>query len=124
MGVGFMALGIHLLQKGRILMRLGKKASATVVKNVHDQKHGTYTPVVRFVTDQQEVVIRELSIGYNPPLSEGSEVEVLYDPNDLTLVEINSAFQLEVVPVILLVLGVCGLILAALELLEITNMIP
>ncbi|MBI3218671.1 MAG: DUF3592 domain-containing protein [Bacteroidetes bacterium] len=120
-------VGVLLWQKGNHLLATGKKAKAIIFKNNYNagvgRGGGTYYPVVRFLTDKQEWITQELSVGYNPAIEEGTELEVIYDPHDPTTVEINSSFQLEVLPRLLFVLGVCGLVFGFLELLEITQFI-
>jgi hypothetical protein len=71
------------------------------------------------LTDQQKWVTQELSIGYTPAKPEGTKLQVIYDPDDPTCVEINSPFFLKTLPRILIVLGACGVILIALIYLDI-----
>lgn len=108
-------------------MTTGKKAKAIVFKNNYHPgtggNAGTYYPVVRFLTDRQEWITHELNIGYTPAREEGTELEILYDPEDPTQVEMNSTFQLKILHGILVILGVCGLIVAVLELLGITQLV-
>lgn len=119
--------GILLWQKGAQLLASGKKAKAIIFKNNYSRSNGghsgVYYPVVRFLTDQQEWITQELSIGYYPAKKEGTELEVIYDPEDPTQVEINSAFQLEVLPRILVIIGFCGLLFGILELMGFTQLI-
>jgi hypothetical protein len=108
------------------LITNGKKAEAIIFKNnFHPSKSGggTYSPVVRFLTDKQEWITQELSVGYSPAIEEGTKIEVVYDPNDPTTVEINSTLQLEVLPRLLVVIGVIGLIFGTIEYLEIIDLI-
>lgn len=123
--IGAIAVGNHLWQKGSHLLTTGKKAKAVVFKNNYSSGSdgGTYYPVVRFLTDKQEWITQELSIGYSPAKKEGTKLEVIYDPDDPTNVEINSSFQLEILPRLLVVVGLCGLIFGVLELLDIIQLI-
>lgn len=124
--IGAIAIGIHLWQKGNHLLTNGKKAKAVIFKNNYSSNAGDggmYYPVVRFLTDKQEWITQELSIGYSPAKKEGTKLEVIYDPDDPTDVEINSTFQLEILPRILVIIGVCGLVFGVLELLDITQLI-
>ena len=123
--IGAIAIGIHLWQKGNHLLTIGKKAKAVIFKNNYDSSGsgGVYYPVVRFLTDKQEWITQQLSIGYSPAKKEGTKLEVIYDPDDPTDVEINSAFQLEILPRILVIIGVCGLVFGILELLDIIQII-
>ncbi|MCU0402439.1 MAG: DUF3592 domain-containing protein [Algoriphagus sp.] len=125
--LGAMGVGIHLWQKGSYLLKNGKKASAVIFKNNYSKgspgNSGTYYPVVRFLTDKQVWITQELSIGYNPPKKEGTKVEVIYDPEEPTDVEINSRFQLEILPRLLVCIGVMLLVFGFLELFDVTQFI-
>lgn len=88
-------------EKGVIYYPNGKKAKAVIFKN-NVKRSGPdgdlYYPVVRFTTDEQEWITQELSIGYSPAKPEGMKLEVIYDPENPTIVEINSPFQLGIFP--------------------------
>src|SRR5690554_3506193 len=99
----FIIISVKLRLKGNHLLLNGKKATAIIFKNkLSGTGSGMYYPVVRFLTDKQEWITQELNIGYSPPLPEGKQLEVVYDPDDPTTVEINSSFQLEILPKIFL----------------------
>lgn len=104
-GGALIVLGAYLWDRGRHLIANGKKAKAVVFKNVKKQSY-IYYPVVRFLTDEQEWITQELHIGYNPPLDEGTKVTVLYDPDEPTHVEIAKPFQLEILPRLIVAIGV------------------
>ncbi len=119
--------GVYLWQKGNHLLANGKKAEAIIFKNNFQSSSsggGTYHPVVRFLTDKQEWITQELSIGYSPAIPEGTKLKVIYDPDDPTNVEIHSSLQLEILPRLLVAIGVVGFIFGSLEYLDITNIIP
>jgi hypothetical protein len=123
-GSGFILIGAFLWQKGKRLLSRGKKAQAVIVQNnFHRSREGsgTYHPVVRFLTDTEEVIIQELDFGVNPPMAEGTPLEVLYDPEEPTTVAINSSFPLELLPRLLVAFGVIGVVLASLEILEVIS---
>lgn len=111
-------LGIFLWLKGKRLLKTGKKAKALILKN--NYKPGTDIgfdacyPVVRFLTDHQEGITQELSVGYSPAKAVGTELEIIYDSKNPNNVEINSAFVLETLPRILVIVGVCGLLFGVL----------
>lgn len=111
---GFLILGGILYNKGRHLMKRGRRAQAIIFKNTlrFDNNLDCYYPVVRFLTERNEWITHELSIGYSTPKPEGSKVEVIYDPLDPTVVEINSPLQLEVLPKIFLYIGTLFLLIA------------
>jgi hypothetical protein len=119
-------VGAYLWQKGSNLIATGKKSEAIIYKNnFYPDKDGgsVYRPVVRFLTDKQEWITRELSIGFSPPKEEGTRLEVIYDPEDPTIVEVNSRFQLEILPRLFVALGIGGFIFGALEFLGVTQFI-
>jgi hypothetical protein len=107
-------------------MMNGKKADAIIFKNHFEPSSsgGTYFPVVRFLTDKQEWITQQLSIGYSPAMEEGIKLQVIYDPENPTNVEINSTIQLKILPWLFVVLGIGGLVFGTLEYLEIIDLIP
>ena len=121
----FLAVGIKLWQKGNLLLAKGKKAKAIIFKNNFrsGSDGGVYYPVVRFLTDKQEWIAQELNVGYSPAKPEGTKVEVIYDSDEPTTVEINSVFQLEVLPRLFVVLGLAGFAFGVLEYIEIIDFI-
>jgi len=122
-----LTIGLLRLEKSSRLKKKGKKAKAIIFANnykiLRPDTRGKYYPVVRFVTEDNEWITQELDFGQNPPMPEGKEVEVLYDPLEPQEVIINSAIQVVYVPWLFITLGICGFILSALELLDITNII-
>lgn len=118
-------LGFRLLQKGSYLLKNGKKAKAIIFKNNKKSIRTTiiYYPVVRFLTDKQVWITQELSTGSNPAKREGTSVEVIYDPDEPSTVEINSKLRLKVLPVLLLTLGLTGMLIVVLELFDVTQLI-
>ncbi len=104
-------IGVKLRHKGSHLLHNGKRAKAIVFRNNQQllgPSSGMHYPVVRFLTDKEEWITQELNVGYSPPLPEGKQLEVIYDPDDPTTVEINSSFQLEILPTIFLCIGIIG----------------
>ena len=122
-----LVLGVIFWQKGNHLLKNGKKAEAIVFSNnfqASDDGGGVYYPVVRFLTDKQEWITQELNFGTNPKKREGTKLQVVYDPENPTDVQINSTFMLEILPRILTALGVMGLVFVTLEILDIINTLP
>lgn len=113
-------------QRGNHLLSNGKTADAIVFRNnFHPARSGgTYHPVVRFLTDDNEWITQELSIGYSPAIKEGTKLQVIYDPKHPGNVEINSSIQLEILPRVFVVLGIGGLLFAIPEYLRIIDLIP
>lgn len=123
---GFLILGVYFWQKGNHLLKNGKKAEAVVFSNKFEASHngGVYYPVVRFLTDKQEWITQELSVGTTPKKREGTKLQVIYDPENPTDVQINSTFVLEILPRIFTALGVMGAVFVALEILDVINILP
>jgi len=119
-------MGVYFWQKGSHLLKHGKKAQAVVFSNNFEASDngGVYYPVVRFLTDKQEWITQELNFGTNPKKPEGTKLQVIYDPENPTEVQIDSTFMLEILPRIFAALGVMGLVFVTLEVLEIINTIP
>ena len=120
----FIIIGAKLWQRGNHLLANGKKTEAIIFKNNYKRSGsggGMYYPVVRFTTDTNEWITEELNIGYSSAKPEGTKIEVIYDPEDPTTVEINGSFQLEVLPRIFVAIGLIGLILGLIDYLEFYN---
>ena len=118
----FLFVGWKLWQKGSDLLIHGKKSKAVVFKNNYKaigSEPGMYYPVVRFLTDDKEWITQELDIGQSPAKPEGTKLEVIYDPDDPTIVEINSSFRLEILPRLLVAIGCTGVVLGLLSYLDI-----
>ncbi|MEQ8240922.1 DUF3592 domain-containing protein [Marinoscillum sp.] len=117
-----MLLGVKFWQTGDVLINTGKTAKGIVFKNNYKGKganQGLYFPVVRFLTDKNEWITQELSIGQNPPMEEGKKITVIYAPEDPKVVDIQSAFRQEVLPRILVAVGLSEIIIGLLMYLEI-----
>lgn len=123
---GSIAIGVYLWRRGDQLLLHGKKAKAIVFKNNFKGATKTmsmYFPVVRFLTEDKQWITQELSIGYNPPLEEGTELEVIYDPDDPTVVEISSGTHLVIIPRAFVAVGLFGIIFLLLEIFEVVDII-
>ncbi|MEO8474687.1 MAG: DUF3592 domain-containing protein [Chryseolinea sp.] len=121
---GFIVMGAIILRDGGFIFPYGKKADAVIFKNnfsTSGSDGGTYYPVVKFLTDKQEWITQEMRDGFNPPIPEGTKVEVLYDPENPTDVAINSSIRLRILPTIFIVLGAIGLALSILEYMGVLN---
>ncbi|MGL1888931.1 MAG: DUF3592 domain-containing protein [Reichenbachiella sp.] len=121
--IAVIAFGIGAIQwqKGALLLSKGKKAEAVVFKNNYKRsgsESGVYYPVVRFQTEDQKWITQELDYGQSPAKPEGTKLEVLYDPDNPATVEVNSTFRLEILPRILVAIGIIGFTTAVLVYLE------
>lgn len=117
-------MGIVLWQKGNHLLLNGKKAQAIIYKNVQEggRSGEVHYPVVRFLTDKKEWITQKLNIGVSPAWPEGTKLEVIYDPDDPTVVEIHSQGYLEILPRMFVAVGVIGLTIGILEYAEVINL--
>lgn len=88
--------------------------SLKIITKVPAPEDGVYYPVVRFKTENQQWITQQLSIGYQPAKREGTKLEVIYDPEDPSNVEINSTFQLVILPRLFVSLGLAGTIFGVL----------
>ena len=122
----FIGIGIVSWQKGNHLSSIGKKVNAIIIKNNYkqtDTNNGCYYPVVRFATLKKKIIIQELNIGYQPAKPIGKKVEILYDPENPHNVEINSIFQLVIIPRLFTALGITGFVFGLLEYLELSHLL-
>ena len=122
----FLMIGITQWKKGNHLLGHGKKVNAIIFKNNEDNS-GTdgpmYFPVVRFQTDKQEWITKELSVGYSTPEKVGTKIKIIYDPEDPTSFETNSSFHLEILPRLLVAIGLSGLIFMALDIFDLIDVL-
>jgi hypothetical protein len=131
--------GLILWIEGRRFLARSKLSEATVVKNIfcpneitliqndlgiEDDESGTYYPVIHFMTDKNELITKQLSIGFNPPMSVGKKLSVIYNPNNPSDIVIYPRFLLEVIPRLLVSIGVLALIIVILDVFEIISLIP
>jgi hypothetical protein len=110
--------------KGGYLLENGKRARATIVDSVYESSSdgpGVHYPVVRFLTNKQEWITQKTNVGYSLARKVGARVEVIYDPDEPTNVEINSVFILAILPRLLVCAGVVGFVLSILFYLNIVD---
>ena len=127
-------IGVILWRAGRKALARGKLSEATIVKNVFspneltliqnkldidDDESGTYYPVIQFMTDKDELITKQLTVGFNPPRSVGKKLSVIYNPNNPSDIVTYPRVQLEVIPKLLVSIGVIGLTIVMLEVFEI-----
>ncbi|WOK04298.1 DUF3592 domain-containing protein [Imperialibacter roseus] len=112
-------------QKSYHLLNNGKKVESTIVGNHFEpsRQGGVYYPVVQFLTDKQESVTQQLTIGFKPKRAEGGKVDIIYDPDDPSNIEIDSTIMIEILPRLLVAIGLCSLIFGLLEILDITQIL-
>jgi hypothetical protein len=118
----FLAVGIGLWRKGNQLVGNGKRAKGIIFKNNYSFiDGGLYYPVIRFLTDKKEWITQELDVGYKIAKDEGTEIEILYDMDDPTNIQVNSNFELAILPRLFVAIGLFGFILGVLEHLDYTD---
>ncbi|SHG94757.1 hypothetical protein SAMN04488109_2591 [Chryseolinea serpens] len=76
------------------------------------------------MTDKNELITKQLSIGFNPPMSVGRKLSIIYNPSDPGDIVTYPKIQLEVIPKLLTAIGVTVLVAVALDVFEIVNIIP
>jgi hypothetical protein len=131
--------GLILWIEGRRFLARSKLSKATVVKNIfcpneitliqndlgiEDDESGIYYPVIQFMTEKNELITKQLTIGFNPPMSVGKKLTVSYNPNNPSDILIFPRFLLEVIPKLLVTIAVIALIIVMLEVFEIISVIP
>ena len=123
----FIAVGYISMQRGERLIQNGKKTSAIIFKNIYkstgSKNGGLYHPVIRFTTEKKEWITQELNTGYMPAKPQGKKIKVIYDPENSSIVEINSIFQLIILPRFLLAMGIVGFVFGLLEYIEIIHVL-
>ncbi|MFA0964938.1 DUF3592 domain-containing protein [Roseivirga sp. BDSF3-8] len=115
-GLAFTALGLQLWQKSSHLRRNGEAATAIIFRNEAKysiRKEIRYYPVIRFKTaEADEWITKQLSVGYNSPKPEGSNVSVKYDRDNPGEVMIDSPLTMTYLPLLLMSIGGIGLMAA------------
>jgi len=123
--LGFLYIGLKLLEKAKHLKATGKKAFGTVVKNNYQKSHndnrGLYYPVIQFITKNNQTIIQQLNFGSNPPKNVGTKLQLLYNPDNPKEVQINSELHLTYFPWFFILTGSLIIILVCLELFDIIN---
>jgi hypothetical protein len=76
------------------------------------------------MTEKNELITKQLTIGFNPPMSVGKKLTVSYNPNNPSDILIFPRFLLEVIPKLLVTIAVIALIIVMLEVFEIISVIP
>jgi hypothetical protein len=109
-GVSIAAIGIaRVVDEGK-LRKTGIKVDGTVVENVYRSSsngNGTYAPMVRYLTVDNQWITKKYEFGSNPPMyNEGDTVKVIYSPGDHEYFMIDSGKN-KMIPVVMIALGVC-----------------
>ncbi|NEU07859.1 DUF3592 domain-containing protein [Flavihumibacter sp. R14] len=132
-----LTIGWVLWRRGKHLLKKWKKSEAMVVSNkytpnefalfesidpVRDET-GTYHAVVEFKTDKGQTIKKQLDIGGNPPRPVGQRMLVIYDPNNPLNFLTDHRTKLEIIPRILVALGLIGLLVSIADLFGVISII-
>lgn len=133
-----LTIGLILWRRGKHLNKKWKKSEAVVVRNKYTPSElalfesidpvadetGTYYSVVEFKTDKGETITKQLDFGSNPPRTVGERIPVIYDPcNPLDFVTFPHT-KFEMIPGLLIVIGLVGLLVSIADLFNVIAIIP
>lgn len=102
-GAIVIAVGFFFRNKAKEMAKDGVQADATVVGN--QEADDLSYPIVEFTDQNNEKVRTTLNSGYRPAKNIGTTINIVYDPNDISNIMINSHFMFKTLPVILFVAG-------------------
>jgi hypothetical protein len=85
---------------------------------------GTYHAIVEFKTDEGETITKQLDIGGNPPKPVGQKMLVIYDPNNPLNFVLYPRTKLEIIPKLLVAIGLIGLLVSFMDLFGVISVIP
>ena len=117
-------MGTILWRRGSKLLQNWKTTHGKVIGNNPKNSDGgiVYYPVIEFLTDQNETILKELNVGTNPSPRIGRIIKVLYDPQNPTDIVSRPVLNLEIIPRILVAIGITGIIVAVLSMLGLINL--
>jgi hypothetical protein len=107
-----------LLRKGRRVMGKGKRSMAIIIDNRFEPDNeggGVYYPIVKFTTDKNETITKELDWGSDPPRKVGKRLNIAYDPEKPDDILTKPEFNFRILPIILLVLAATGIVVVAFD---------
>ncbi|WPU96832.1 DUF3592 domain-containing protein [Mucilaginibacter sabulilitoris] len=85
-GAFLAGIGVIKIYLRKQLQKIGIKVNGVVIRidtNIGIGKRNLYYPVFRFVTLENEIIVKRVTWGSNPSIySEGEHVVVIYDPTD------------------------------------------
>jgi len=104
-GVLFIVGGITHMSKKKYLLQNGKVTKGIVFKM--QRKENGYNPVVRFLTEDNEWITHEIKSGFGLNFyKEGNQIDIIYDPNDLTNIELHQPGHIKISAVLPLIIGI------------------
>lgn len=116
--------GHKLFLEGEHLKKYGIKIEANVFSNRKRNflsSDSVRYPTVRFVTEKNEWVTKELKVGFYPPKELGSKLKVIYDPDDLGNVRLDSFWTLTFLPIVISSIGLLGIASFILDLADVVD---
>jgi hypothetical protein len=133
-----LTIGWVLWRRGNNLFKKWKKSEAMVVRNKYtpnelalfkpndpdDDETGTYHAVVEFKTDKGETITKQLDIGGYPPRPVGQRMLVIYDPNNPLNFVTYPRTKLEIIPRVLVAIGLIGLLVSVADFFGLISIIP
>lgn len=89
----------------------GIKCLGIIVKNNYESSRngGLYYPVIRFVTEEKIWITKQLNVGTKPAMREGKQVKIIYNADDPYDFQLDSFFLLDILPRLLVALGITGI---------------
>jgi hypothetical protein len=121
------AIGVVWWRRGQRILAEQNRAKATIIENIKkkdSEGSNLYYPVIQFLTSKNELITKELSMGFQPAMRVGKNMTVVYDPDNPEDIVVWPVLQLEIIPGLLSAIGFTGLIAALLDFLEIVPLIP
>lgn len=131
-------IGLILWRRGKLLYEKWKKSEAMVVRNKFTQSDmtlfdsidpvaneaGTFYTVIEFKTDKGETITKQLDIGTNPPRQLGQRMLVIYNPNNPLEFVTYPRTMFEIIPGLLIALGLIGLLISIVDILGLISIFP
>lgn len=110
--------GIEKIRENNYLKVYGIKVRGVVYSL--KMREEFYYPIVRFRTREDVWITKELGSGSNPTrYREGTHVDLVYDPENPELVELDSYFNLAIVPILVIIIGMALVVYVFLALFDI-----
>jgi hypothetical protein len=111
------------------MLREGVRTKAMIIRNRYKpgtdgEGDGVYYPTVQFVTQKNEKVVKELDFGYSVKKEIGTELNVVYDPENPSDFVTSPTLWLKIVPRLLIGGGLGGITVGVMDLLQVISVIP
>jgi hypothetical protein len=108
-------IGLIIWVRGNRILTKGKRSVAKIISNSYKPDNdgeggGVFYPTIHFVTDKNESVTKELSIGTLPARTIGATLNVVYDPENPDDFVTSPGTLLVILPRILVAAGLTGIV--------------